>query len=173
MNYEGDCGIEAHSLGGKWEPIVKINDNELTGIVQKKEEPKPVVPKETGPSLEFKNDYENPKFIKRAIIVTIVVLILSLLFNITDIMRDPSRLDFLEFLFIIGQVVCFIATIIGYIQKKETVKVTGILAALLLVFTFNLDNIVLGIFYFVFSVDQNYILKLIELIKKLMKGKKE
>ena len=88
-------------------------------------------------------------------------------------MRDPSRLDFLEFLFIIGQVVCFIATIIGYIQKKETVKVTGILAALLLVFTFNLDNIVLGIFYFVFSVDQNYILKLIELIKKLMKGKKE
>ena len=88
-------------------------------------------------------------------------------------MRDPSRFDFLEFLFIIGQVVCFIATIIGYIQKKETVKVTGILAALLLVFTFNLDNIVLGIFYFVFSVDQNYILKMIELIKKLMKGKKE
>ena len=173
VNYEVYCGIEAHSLGGKWEPIVKINDNELTGIVQKKEEPKPVVPKETGPSLEFKNDYENPKFIKRAIIVTIVVLILSLLFNITDIMRDPSRFDFLEFLFIIGQVVCFIATIIGYIQKKEAVKVTGILAALLLVFTFNLDNIVLGIFYFVFSVDQNYILKLIELIKKLMKGKKE
>ena len=170
-NYEVYCGIEAHSLGGKWEPIVKINDNELTGVVHK-EEPKEYVPKELESSIEFKNDYENPKFIKRAIIVTVVVLILSILFNAMDIIRDPSRLDFLEFLFIGAQVICLIATIIGYIQKKETVKVTGILASALLVFTFNIDNIVLGIFYFVFSVDQNYILKLVELIKKLIKGKK-
>ena len=172
-NYEVYCGIEAHSLGGNWEPIVKINDNELTGIVQPKEEPKPVVPKETGPAIDFKNNYEDPKFRKRAIIVTIVVLILSLIANITDIMRDPSKLDFLEVLFIGGQLACFIATIIGYMQNKETVKITGILASALLIFTFNLDNIVLGIFYFVFSVDQNYILKIVGLIKKVLKGKKE
>lgn len=172
-NYDVYCGIEAHSLGGKWEPIVRINDNELTGVVQKKEEPKKeYIPKETGPAIEFKNDYNDPKFIKRAILVTIVVIILSVLFNLMDIMRDPSRFGFLEFLFIVAQVGCLLYTIVGYKQKKEEVKVTGIIASLLLVFTFNLDNIVLGIFYFVFSVDQNYILKLIELIKKLLKGKK-
>ncbi|MBQ6497739.1 MAG: hypothetical protein IJI58_03390 [Bacilli bacterium] len=172
-NYEVYCGIEAHSLGGKWEPIVKINDNELTGIVQKKEEPKKeVVPKETGPALEFKNDYNDPKFVKRAILVTIGVLILSLAISIIGFIINDGELDFLDFIFTIGEVALLVITIIGYKKKKETVKASGILAAALLVFTFNIFNIILGIFYFVFSVDQNYILKIIELIKGLMKGKK-
>ena len=165
-NYEVYCGIEAHSLGGKWEPVVKINDNELTGVVQKKEEPKEYVPKELESSIEFKNDYQDPKFIKRAIIVTIVVLILSLITNIVNIARDPSKLDFLEVLFIGGQVACLVATIIGYLKKKETVKVTGILASALLILTFDIINIIIGIFYFVFSVDQGYFIKLINLIKR-------
>ncbi len=172
-NYEVYCGIEAHSLGGKWEPIVKINDNELTGIVQPKvEEPKVVVPKETGPALEFKNDYNDPKFIKRAVSVTIVVLILSLIINIVSISTNKG-MQFIDILFTVAQVVFLVMTIQGYKQKKETVKVTGIIASALLVFTFNFLDTVLGIFYFVFSVDQNYILKLVEKIKGLMKGKKK
>lgn len=169
--YEVYCGIEAHSLGGKWEPIVKINDNELTGIVQKKEEVKEYVPKELSSSLEFKNNYEDPKFIKRAILVTVIVLIISLLVNILGIIKDPSKLDLLEVIFIVGQVIALILTIVGYIKKKESVKVTGIIAALLLVLTFNIINIILGIFYFVFSVDQGYFIKLSNMIKGL-KGKK-
>ncbi len=169
--YEVYCGIEAHSLGGKWEPIVKINDNELTGIVQKKEEVKEYVPKELSSSLEFKNNYEDPKFIKRAILVTVIVLIISLLVNILGIIKDPSKLDLLEVIFIVGQVIALILTIVGYIKKKESVKVTGIIAALLLVLTFNIINIILGIFYFVFSVDQGYFIKLSNMINGL-KGKK-
>ena len=171
-NYEVYCGIEAHSLGGKWEPIVKINDNELTGVVQKKEEAKEYVPKETGPAIEFKNDYSDPKFVKRAILVTAVVLILSLLVNILGIVKDPSKLVFSEVLFILAQVVAFIVTIIGYLKKKDFVKVTGIVASALVIFTFNLVNIIIGIFYFVFSVDQGYFIKMIDKIKEL-KGKKD
>lgn len=170
-NYEVYCGIEAHSLGGKWEPIVKVNDNELTGIVQKKEEPQVVIPKETGPVLDFKNNYDDPKFIKRAILVTVLVLILSVLVNFISFTTGKTKLDFLEFLFIIAQVVLLIVTIIGYAAKKESVKITGIFSSLLLVLTFNIFNIILGIFYFVFSVDQGYYTKIINTLKGL-KGKK-
>ncbi len=171
-NYEVYCGIEAHSLGGKWEPIVKINDNELTGIVQKKEEPKKeYVPKESGPVLELKNDYKDPKFIRKAILVTFLVLVLNLLINGISFISSKSELSFSEFIFIVAQAVTLIITIIGYIGKKESVKITGILASLLMVFTFNIFNVILGVFYFVFSVDQSYYTKLINVLKGLKRKK--
>ena len=64
-----------------------------------------------------------------------------------------------------------IITIIGYIGKKESVKITGILASLLMVFTFNIFNVILGVFYFVFSVDQSYYTKLINVLKGLKRKK--
>ena len=159
-------------MGGKWEPIVKINDNELTGIVQKKEEPKKeYVPKESGPVLELKNDYKDPKFIKKAILVTFLVLVLNLLINGISFISSKSELSFSEFIFIVAQAVTLIITIIGYIGKKESVKITGILASLLMVFTFNIFNVILGVFYFVFSVDQSYYTKLINVLKGLKRKK--
>ncbi|MBR2679115.1 MAG: hypothetical protein IKE63_06830 [Bacilli bacterium] len=169
-DYAVYCGIQANSLGGKWEPILRLHDSELTGMIQPVEAPKKEYV-ETGPVIEFKNNYNDPQFIKRAIIVTIIVLILSLITNIINIRRS-TNLSFLDLLFTIGIVGLLVMTILGYKQKKETVKITGMIAAGLLIFTIDLDNIVLGIFYFVFSIDQNYILKLVEMIKKLIKGKK-
>ena len=171
-NYAVYCGIEAHSLGGKWEPIVKVNDNELTGVVQNKEEPKKeYVPKETGPVLEFKNNYDDPKFRKRAVLVTLLMLVLNLIINVMTIINGKSELSFMEFIFVIAQLALLAITMIGYARKSESVKATGIFASLLMVFTFNIFNIILGIIYFVFSVDQNYFTKIINAIKGL-KGKK-
>lgn len=170
------CGIVVNSYGEKWEPVLKINEEELVGYLPKQEEKKTTISSsdlelDNGPILELKNNYEDKNFVKTAIKVTIVVLILfvgyvllSIVFLRNSIPRFDCFLWFVEFLLLI-----FI--IYGYTKKISLVKYVGIGASVLFFLMFHPFSIILGIVYLLFNIDQNYIFSGISFIKKI-KNKK-
>lgn len=168
------CGIVVNGQGQKWEPVLRINENEITGFVQ----PKPVEQKtrehiETGPVLEMKNNYEDPKFIKVASIVSGIVLVLIIivkimLFSKKEILQTNNLFDILLSL---AQVGSLGFVIYGYNKKIPYTKYVGLIASVLIILTLDVYDIVIGILYFLFSVDQSYFIKFINLIKGLMNKK--
>ncbi len=163
------CGITFFPNSTNWEPVLKINENEITGFpVQKEEIPKV---ENSGPVVEFKNDYNDKQTRKNAIIVTSVVLLLTIIVKvfllkqgITLSMKNP-----IDVLLVFGQVGSLIFSIVSYILKKEYVKYVGVVCSVLLILTLNIWDILLGIFYFFFSVDQNSILNLLKIFQKIKK----
>lgn len=169
------CGIIVNGQGQKWEPILRINENEITGFVQTK----PVEIKnkeyiETGPVLELKNNYEDPKFIKTATIVTLIVLILTLvlkiiLFSKQELLQTRNSFDIL---LSIAQIGSLGFVIYGYNKKISYTKYIGIIASILIVLTLDVFDIIIGVLYFLFSIDQNYFIKVINFIKSIINKKK-
>ena len=166
------CGLMLNG-SSKWEPIVKIKEEEIENYipkVEKKEEIKEY--KETGPVIEFKNDYENPKFIKTAIIVTAIVIVLEIilkmiLFKEQKVLQTSNILDVL---LTAAQIGLLGYSIFGYITKNPNAKYISIIASILIVLTLDIWDIIIGILYFVFSIDHSYFSKIINMIKGL--GKK-
>ncbi len=166
------CGILFQGVGTKWEPILKINEDEITGYVA------PVVPKEitpkekteTGPLLEFKNDFSDPKFIKNAIVVTAVVFILTILVKIPLFQKQVvlQADNFLDIILCFIQLVLLGLTIYGYKKKIPSVKYLGVAASIAIIITFDFLDVLLGILYFIFSVDQSYYIKMINFIKDII-----
>lgn len=174
ISYPVYCGIIIGQYDSKWEPVVQINENEITGFVYKKPiEKKEVVPIETRPIIEFKNNYEDSSFIKKSIIVTGIVLILTLiikitLFNKQEILRLDNGVDVL---LAFSQVGLLGFCIFGYIKKLSFTKYLSVLASVLMILTFDIFDIILGVLYFLFSVDCDFYSKCINYIKNLSKGK--
>ena len=169
------CGIIVNGQGQKWEPVVRINENEITGFVYNK----PVEKKtkehiETGPVIELKNNYEDSKFIKKATIVSSIVLILVLiikivLFNKKEILQTSN---FFDVLLSIGQVGLLGFVIYGYNKKIPSTKYIAIIASVLIILTLDIYDIIIGILYFLFNIDQNYFTNFIGLIKKVLNKNK-
>ena len=161
------CGILANSLGGKWEPILRINENELTGnVVNKEVSKKEYVPKKLESSLEFKNNYNDPKFIKLAVIVTMIVLIISIIVKVSLIIKGRFHIGGFDLLLTLIQVILLGITILGYTKKANYTKYTGISAGIALVLTFDIIDILIGILYFLFSIDATYFTKILSKIKR-------
>ena len=167
-NYPVYCGILPNGAGGKWEPIMKISEDELnTPIVEKKEEPKVVSNKPTRPLFEFKNSYLSDSFIKIAIPVTIGVLILSLICMIFQLQKPISHT--MDIILMIIFSILLIATCIGYYLKKPFTKFIAIASPVVMIFTFNLPCIIISVLYGLFTIDQGYFVKLIQFIRKVFK----
>ena len=66
----------------------------------------------------------------------------------------------------IAQIVLLILTLIGYKNKNPKAKFYGLAASLLLVFMFELPDIIIAIVNLLFTLDQGYILKAIEMSKQ-------
>lgn len=161
------CGI-SFTNPTNWEPILKIQENEITGIptsTPKKEKKETV---EVGPLLEIKNNYEDEKFIKTAIIVTGIVLGITIVMKII-LMSQKGGLslgNLSDGLLILSQVGLLSITIYGHIKRQTFAKYTGLVASILLIFTFHIVDVIVGILYFLFCVDYHYYIKLIQIIKK-------
>ena len=168
------CGIVINSYGEKWEPIVTLKEEDLICInvsqVSPEEKTKPVEHIETGPVIEFKNDTTDDKFIKRTLILTIIILILSVVAKVL-LIRGEKMYGSFDVLLTIAQVALLILTIYGYKKKMSSAKYFGIAASICLIFTFDILDIILGIIYFVFNVDQGYFINLFEKIKKVTNKK--
>ena len=54
-------------------------------------------------------------------------------------------------------------------KKKEFTKYLSLLAAISIILTFDLFDIIIGIIYFIFSVDQGYFVSLENFIKEKIK----
>lgn len=169
------CGILPGFPGQKWEPIMVLNDNELvdenknTNISTEKSMPENNV--NIGTILELKNDYTNEKYLKMGTILTSITLIFCILAKV--ILINTKHLDtsnFLEILLICIQIGFLLGTLYGYVKKKEYTKYLAIFASISVILSFDLLDIIIGIIYFVFSVDANYIKNILDKVNKL--GKK-
>ena len=169
------CGIVVNGQGQKWEPVLKINENEITGFVYNKPiEKKTKEHIETGPVIEMKNNYEDPKFIKKATIVSSIVLVLVLiikilLFSKKEILQLSNGFDVL---LSVSQIVLLVFIIYGYNKKIPYTKYIAIIAAILIILTLDVYDIIIGILYFLFNIDQNYFTNFIKLIKKVLNKNK-
>ena len=172
LNLEVWCGVLIDGYNVKWEPIVRINDTELTGIIEQpkpKEEKKEVVERPREAVIDFKNDYDDPAFRKRAIIVTIVALILTI--AIKSILINNQKMytsNGGDSLLMILQIGLLAGSLYGYIAKKKFTKYLGIGAGIVLLLMFDPLDIILGILYLVYSIDESYYVKAHQLIKKLI-----
>ena len=169
-NLEVWCGVLPGRPGEKWETIMKLNNNELTGFIQEPPTSPPKVEKEFVQEsvLDFKNDYENPKFIKGATIITIIVIILTLISKIILISGKHFKMGFSYDTFLM--MIEFITLgycIYGFIKKKPNTKIVSMAAALSLVLMFNVIDVITGIIYFLFNVDSGYFTRVPDLINSL------
>ncbi len=166
------CGILFEGVGTKWEPILKINENEITGFVaeQVQEEKSKKEPVDAGPLLEFKNDFADPVFVKTATVVSIAVLVLAILIKIPLFQKQAilNASHFTDIIFCFIQTVLLVFTIIGYQKKNPTAKYMGVAASVAIVITLDFWDVVLGILYFVFNVDQGYFIKINSMLKNLV-----
>lgn len=167
------CGISPGMNGASWEPILELKENELTGFsinIQeetKKHQMKPQQgEKELSPILEFKNNYEDPKFIKFATVFTSIILVLTILSKIylytTEKLNFTSRWSIL---LVISQMVLLIITLVGYNKKLNSSKYFGLASSIALIFMFELPDIIIGIINLFFTIDQGYILKILDIGK--------
>ena len=171
------CGINPGQNGTAWEPILTLNDSELTGYVTNKEieqkqqaikeaERQQRIARETTTVVDFKNNYDDPKFIKFAIIFTIVILVLTVLSKLYLVYISEENITGLTKFLMVAQILLLIGTLIGYIQKKEYSKYLGIGATVALVMMFNIIDIIIGVINFLFTVDQGYIVSILNSGKK-------
>lgn len=169
------CGIVINSQGEKWEPIMTLNDDELSSVTEEKKEvvqEKKVVSKGKRPILVFNNNYEDDNFVKRAIIVTSVVLGLSVLTKIHLINVDRLNLsNGLDLVLCVLQIGLLIYSIYGYKTKNKYTKYLSIGASVCLFLMFDIFDIIIGICYCLFVIDENYFSGVIKLIKRI--GKRE
>ncbi len=165
------CGITPGMDGSSWEPIMTLNDNELTGFSikmedAKKEEAKQQEPKqeiELQPVLDFKNDYNDPKFIKLATTFTSIIIALTIIIKV--LLLKSKKIDLNDrwtVLLVILQVGLLVLSLLGYLKKNSKTKYIGIAASAALFFMFDLFDIVIGVFNLFFTIDQGYILKIID-----------
>lgn len=164
------CGILIEAYGSKWEPVVVISEEDISkGIAPKPvvSEKKEYVPKETGPVVEIKNDFENPEFIKKALLVTSIVFGITILLQIYLYSSGTFKFgSLIDMLLTIGQVGCIGYAIYAYKNKYSVGKYASLVGCILLMLSFNLIAIIVGILYLLFCIDQNYFTKIINLIKK-------
>lgn len=168
---EAWCGIVFQ--GTNWEPIVRIQDNEITGF-HPTTVSTPVEEKELEPVLELKNDYQDDAVSKRALIVTAVVFVICLVTKIVLFSKGLTLQlsHFTDILLAGAQLGILVFAMISFAKKKENSKYLGFIASILMIFTFDIVDIILGILYFIFCVDQSYFIKLVELIKNLISKNK-
>ena len=176
------CGINPGHDGTKWEPILVLNDTDLEGYQteeeilaeQKKEEQKQAIAalKEDSldPLLQFKNDLEDPKFIRTATTFTIIILGIALISKVIMIHNKTFMIsNRWNFLLMIAQMGSFILTIIGYRKKLSKAKYLGILASVASIFMFDFIDIIIGITYIFFTMDYTPFIKLLSSFKALSK----
>ena len=171
------CGILISSYGAKWEPIVRLKESDLTGVLPSKEE-KTIVDYgkvETGPIIEFKNDIEDEVFIKRATIVTGIVLGFNILIKGILFFENKALhiTNILDILLSISQIGLLAYCIYGYRKKNPSTKYLALIASVLMILVLDIWDVILGILYFVFSVDQSYFTNAWEKVKSLKKEKTE
>ena len=170
-NLEVYCGILPGKPGEKWEPILKLGDNvdnsRFSNATKIEKKVVPVNNKEVESLVDFKNDFSDEAFLKRAKIVTIVLLVINFILKIilysTGIIQFNNTFNnlivFLEFISI-G------ISIYLYFIKNKLAKYFSFLSGLLIVFSLDIYDIILGILYLLYVLDESIFIKIISKIKK-------
>ena len=166
------CGILPGKPGEKWEPILKIGENvdnsKFSNVT--KIERKVVTndnPKEVESLIDIKNDYSDELFLNRAKVVTIVLLVINFILKIilysTGVIQFSNTFNnlivFIEFMFL-G------ISVYLYIIKNGIAKYFSFVSGLLIIFSLDIYDIILGLLYLIYVIDESIFTKLISKIKK-------
>lgn len=184
------CGVLLGSHGD-WEPIYILNDIDIEGykakekaktrfekgIENKKEEVKEekkdnnteIMGRDV---LDFNNKFDDESFIKRAIIVTFIVLILNIIITLLWIKIYPIHNSRGTTFSLFVSTLLLLVSIFFLKTKNKNIKISSIIASILIVFNFNILSILLGIFYFIFIVDEMYINNIMKFINNFINKKK-
>lgn len=185
------CGITINPNDGKYEPIMYISDDELIreevnldnveNSDNSSNENNQCISRnyyghvENAPILELKNDYDSDEYIKWAVYVTLAVIILNVIIKIVLFIQNDT-LHFSSFgdvLFVLIQFGLLIFTLLRYLKKDSTAKYLALASCFFLIITFDIFDIIIGILYFVFTIDLSYFTKGYGFIKKIINRKKE
>lgn len=179
--YKICCGINPGQDGAKWEPILTINEEDLAGYESEEEKQKreekekqkeqleqAIQHTDSGPILEFKNDVESKEFIHYATIFTLILLGVAILAKVVLISQKTLMLSSRwNVILLLGQVASFVLTIVGYQKKMSKTKIFALAASIFSIILFDLVDVIIGVLNFLFTLDQNYIIKLMSLPKKI------
>ena len=185
------CGITINPNDGKYEPIMYISDDELIreevnldnveNSDNSSNENNQYISRnyyghvENAPILELKNDYDSDEYIKWAVYVTLAVIILNVIIKIVLFIQNDT-LHFSSFgdvLFVLIQFGLLIFTLLRYLKKDSIARYLALASCFFLIITFDIFDIIIGILYFVFTIDLSYFTKGYGFIKKLINRKKE
>ena len=172
-NLEVYCGVYTNE-GEKWEPIHRVDNPNInnrfekdTNIEKKTIEKSNDIKEELDPLIEIKNNYEDPKIVKRAMIGTIIVLIINIILKIVLYKTNCLVLsNTLDTLLVFIQFILLIVSIYLYNIKNKLASITSLAAAVTIVLTFNIFDIILGLIYFIFMIDQSIFSKIVNKIVK-------
>ena len=154
------CGIlNGGGYGKNWEPILELSNDEL--ITEKKEPKKKKVEKPNNISkekaFEVPNDYQSDSYTRIGFAISMIALGLSMI--IIGFAVNSHTLQFKgmgDALLVFMQFALLIAVMVGYKLKSNNTKYGAFGVSLLMIFTFNIFEVILGILYFIFSVDIGY-----------------
>lgn len=169
------CGIlPGGGYGNKWEPILEIKEEELeqSPKKKKKEKKKIELPKVEGKGLDINNDYNSLEFTRIGFAISMVVLGISMIIigfsiNSSNLQFKSMGDAFLVFL----QFLLLIIVMVGYKKQANFTKYCAFGVSLLMILTFNIGEVILGILYFLFSVDVSYFTKSFNFIKSKLSKK--
>lgn len=126
------------------------------------------------PIIEFKNDLNDPEFIKAAVKFTIILIVAAVVAKIllvaTGKLDTSSRGNTLLIFIQIGGL---IFSIVGYNQKLNKTKYIALASAAASVFLFDIMDIVIGVLIFLFTIDHTYVKKMMEFAQWVSKKGKE
>lgn len=163
------CGIMINGYNSKWEPIVKINDDELVPLEsdEKYLTLSDFIPKDD--VVDFKNNYSDASFRKRAILATLITIILSIIIKVILVSTNKMYMSkFGDFIIVASQIIFLFSFIVGCLLKKNGAKLFGIAASLSLLLTFDILDLILGVTYFLFIVDEKFFSKFIAFSKGMI-----
>ncbi|MBQ2640258.1 MAG: hypothetical protein IJF92_05835 [Bacilli bacterium] len=175
-NLEVYCGIVPGKPGQKWEPILKIDgktnlNNRFTNDtkINKNNSNNIKTSKKLEPIIDFKNNYNDSKVLKNAKIMTIIVLIIDVLLKIILYSRGSLSGGLFDTIIVFTQFVLLIVSIVGYTKGINKTYILSFIASICIILSFNILDIVLGLIYFTYTIDQSFINKFILKIKNRLK----
>lgn len=149
----------------KIEEETKINTPEI----EKLTEEQPI-----DPLIKFYNNFSDPEFIKYATKFNIIMIVLAIIVKV--MLFSSKKLMFQDrwgMLLMVAQIGGLALSTYFYQKKSPYAKYLSLISTIALFFMFDLLDIILGILVLFFTVDQNYIIKLVEYIKKGIEKVKE
>ena len=178
------CGIQPGQNGSKWEPIMTLTEEELAEAeIDVEQEQRELLRREEerkrqeeirsrvtdNKIIEFKNDWEDPKFIKYATTFTLIILLAAAITKIILILNKTIILEYNRWiqLLIMVQLISPIITIIGYRLKRPNAKYCGIATTIASFFFFDIFDIIIGAFNLFFTVDHKYIIVFMEFVNNV------
>ncbi len=169
------CGILTTGAYNKWEPILEIGEEELDenrkGKKKKvKKDEEILLAQEKIKGLDVNNDYTSDDYTRLGFAISMIFLGLSMM--VIGIAISSENLQFKSMgdaFLVFLQFALLIVVLVGYKFKASFTKYCAFGVSLLMIFTFNVFEVILGILYFLFSVDVGYFTKTFTFIKNFIK----